>query len=165
MNLLVTAPEWAAWLMTALLIAAALEDGARMRISNLISIGVLVLAVAAMIIQGLAPYLWQNFAIFAGLLVFGTLMFSTGKFGGGDAKLLSTVGLWVNFKALLPLLAAIFIAGGVLALAIIVGRASLGANKDSRFAILRPKSGIPYGIAIAIGTLFTMWSQRAASLV
>lgn len=161
MNLAVEAPQWLALLLTVLLLAAAAEDAARLRISNITVLLVIVGAVTAAIVAGPTLALWQNLAVFAALLAVGTPMFAAGKLGGGDVKLLAAVGLWFSLKGALWMLLDVVLAGGVVALLIIALR-SLGWSDTirSRVIVLRPGSGIPYGIAIAAGALIAMALQR-----
>ena len=160
MNLLVQSPGWIAMLLAALLVLAAIEDAYRLKISNLICLGVILLAIAAMVVLGLRVELWQNFAIFAAVLGIGTMLFSAGVLGGGDVKLLAGVALWTDFLEALTVLATVFLAGGLLALVILFTRFVTGSKKTNRFAVLRPGGGIPYGIAIAGGTLGVLMVQR-----
>lgn len=160
MNFLATAPDGLVWVLAFLLIAAAAEDALRMRISNIACLAVIVTAIAAMVAHGFASYMWENAVIFASLLAAGTLLFATGKFGGGDVKLLAALGLWVNFRAAPALFANILIAGGLLALLILASRAMAPAGAGQRFAVLKPNAGIPYGIAIAAGALVTLLLNR-----
>ncbi len=156
MNLFDSAPLWLAWCLAALLVAAAIEDAVRMKISNVLSFGVFAAAIVAMILSGLELALWQNALVFAVLLGVGTLLFGTGKMGGGDVKLLAAVGLWCNLKAALTLLPAVFITGGLLALLIVAARTIAPKGAGARVIVLKPGSGIPYGIAIAAGSLITL---------
>lgn len=161
MNLLASAPEWLAWCLAILLIAAAAEDAARLKISNITCLGVFAAAIVAMALAGVEVAVWQNALVFAVLLAGGTLLFAAGKMGGGDVKLLASVGLWCSLNSALTLLPAVFISGGLLALAILLGRVVAPARAAERVAILKPGSGIPYGIAIAAGALITLaLSQR-----
>ena len=160
MNLAVGAPQWVALLFTVLLLAAAAEDAVRLRISNITVLLVIVAAVMAAVVVGPALSLWQNLAVFAALLAAGTPMFAAGKLGGGDVKLLAAVGLWFDLKGALWMLLDVVLAGGVVAILIIALR-SLGWSEIRRRAvILRPGSGIPYGVAIAAGALIAMGLQR-----
>ena len=161
MNLAVEAPQWAALLLIALLLAAAAEDAVRLRISNITVLLVIVAAVIAAIVVGPTLALWQNLAVFAALLAVGTPMFAAGKLGGGDVKLLAALGLWFNLKGALWMLLDVVLAGGVLAILIIALR-SLGWSEKirRRVVLLRPGGGIPYGVAIAAGALIAMGLER-----
>lgn len=161
MNLAAEASLWLALILAALLIAAAAEDAARLRISNL-TCGLIVLAaIATAVIEGPELSLWQNLAIFVGLLLGGMPLFAAGKLGGGDVKLLASAGLWFDFMSALHMVAAVFIAGGVLALLILALRTiGWGESALRRVQVLRPGGGIPYGVAIATGALISMAIQR-----
>jgi prepilin peptidase CpaA len=160
-NLAAQAPAWLALILAILLIAAAAQDCVQLKISNIIVGLVLLGAIAAALIVGPEIALWQNLAILAGLIAIGMPLFATGKLGGGDVKLLAVTGAWFNLAAMPRMLIAVFIAGGVLALLILVLRAfrwSEGAR--NRIVLLRPHGGIPYGVAIAAGALVTMVLAR-----
>ena len=154
MNLIESAPQWLAVVTALALLAAAAEDFARLRISNVTVLVVLVAAIAAMAFEDFHGPLWQNAIIFAGILAVGTVAFARDLMGGGDVKLLAAAGLWVGFSAAPWLLAAIFIAGGVLALIYIIVRKLRGKSR-------REAGRIPYGIAIAAGALWVLGAQYA----
>lgn len=156
MNLLEDTPTYLIVLYLLLLAAAAIEDVVRMRISNLTSLAIAVLAVVAAIVAGFELDFWKNLVVVAGLLVAGTLLFATGKFGGGDVKLFAATGLWFDFGGALKFLPAVLISGGVLALVLIAARSFAPAGARSRIRLLRPGSGIPYGVAIVIGAVVAL---------
>ena len=161
MNLTAEAPQWLALILAILLIAAAMEDAVRLRISNLTVGLVLVAAIVAAITAGFDLGLWQNLVVFLALLAVGTPMFAAGKLGGGDVKLLASVGLWFDFVGAVWLLVAVALAGGVLALLVLVIRSFNWSEKiRRRVVLLRPGGGIPYGVAIAAGALIAMAFQR-----
>jgi prepilin peptidase CpaA len=160
-NLTAEAPQWLALILAILLIAAALEDAVRLRISNLTVGLVLVTAIGAAIAAGFDLRLWQNLVVFLALLAVGTPMFAAGKLGGGDVKLLAAAGLWFDFAGAVWLLVAVALAGGVLALLVLVIRSFNWSEEIRRRAVLlRPGGGIPYGVAIAAGALIAMALQR-----
>ena len=164
MNLLATAPTWLAWILAALLVAAAIEDAVRMRIANILCLAVFLAAIVAMIVSGLEVALWQNLLVFAALLGAGTVLFGMDKMGGGDVKLFASIGLWCNLKTALTLLPAVLITGGLLALIILAARMIAPKGAGTHVIVLKPGSGIPYGIAIAAGTLIVasvLRSQQA----
>ena len=161
MNLTAEAPQWLALILAILLIAAASEDAVRLRISNMTVALVLISAIVAAIVAGPELRLWQNLVVFLALLAVGTPMFAAGKLGGGDVKLLASAGLWFDFAGAPWLLIAVALAGGVLALLVLVIRSfnwSEGIRR--RVVLLRPGGGIPYGVAIAAGALIAMAFQR-----
>ena len=154
MNLLILSPVWLAWIFAALVTAAAIQDAISLRISNLLTLGVLLGAFVAMWLVGPDWPLWQNFAVLFGLLIVGTPLFATGKMGGGDVKLIAAAGLWFDLRGALLMLAWVLVAGGVLALLILAVRL-LGWTDSARerVHILKRGGGIPYGVAIAAGPL------------
>ncbi len=157
MNLAATSPVWLSFALAALLVLAAAEDAWRMRISNLTSGMILIGAVIAAVIVGPTLALWQNGAMLVGLLALGLPLFAAGKMGGGDVKLLAATGAWFNFDGGLLMVVCTLIAGGLLTLIILAARMfSWPEAMRSRVALLRRGSGIPYGIAIAIGGLIAI---------
>ena len=161
MNLLAAAPTWLAWCLAALLVAAAIEDAVRMRISNVLCLAVFVGAIVAMIAGGLEVTLWQNALVFTALLGAGTVLFGMGKMGGGDVKLFAALGLWCSLDAALIMVCGVLISGGVLALLVLAVRTFAPAAAAARVVVLKPGGGIPYGVAIAAGGLLTLALLRS----
>ena len=154
MKLAAEAPLWLALVFALLLVAAAVEDAVRLRISNIICILILGAAFVAIAIAGPEPALWQNIVVFGALLGMGTLLFSAGKFGGGDVKLLAAAGLWFDIRSGILMLTSVLLAGGLLALIILALRMFNWSDAAiARVRLLKPKGGIPYGVAIAAGVL------------
>jgi prepilin peptidase CpaA len=114
------------------------------------------LAIVAMGLHGFPAALWQNALVFAAVLVVGTFAFGRGWLGGGDVKLLAVVGLWVGFRGAIALLAAVFIAGGVIAAVYIAKGAMKGVARHQR----KKARNVAYGVAIAAGALVTFAVQR-----
>ena len=140
-----------------LLVLAALEDVWRLRISNWICAAIIVAAFVAVILAGPVAELWQNVAVFAALLAVGTPLFAYGKMGGGDVKLLAATGLWFDLAGAGRMIVAVMLAGGVVAIIVLILRTIKWSQAArERIAILRPKGGIPYGVAIAGGALATL---------
>ena len=155
MNLVVASPGWLVALLIFLLIAAAGEDAARLRISNLTCALVLAGALIAMGLHGLSLSLWQNAVVFIFILVIGTPAFAVGLFGGGDVKLLAAIGLWLDLNSALYLVVSVVLAGGLLGLIYIIARklAFITAATGKRYA------KVPYGLAIVAGALFVFGTQ------
>lgn len=162
MNLATIAPQWLAMLLAALLALAALEDIWRLRISNWICAAIIVAAFVAVIVAGPVADLWQNVAVFAGLLAIGTPLFAYGKMGGGDVKLFAATGLWFDLAGAGRMIVAVMLAGGVVAIFVLMLRIiKWSPEQRQRIAMLRIKGGIPYGVAVAIGALATVGLGRA----
>ena len=147
MNLVVAAPIWLVVVLGCAMLAAAIEDALRFRISNITTLVVLVSAMAAAVLVGPSWALWQNGVVFLVLLVLGTFAFSASLLGGGDVKLFAAAGLWFDLRSGIGFVVLVFLSGGIVAIAYILSRLfrrSVTAKKDRR---------VPYGIAIAVGML------------
>jgi len=93
------------------------------------------------------------------VLVAGFSFFAMGWIGGGDAKLAAATALWLGFGLATPFLAYAALLGGALTL-VILGLRNLPLMPVlARYGWLErlhnPKSGVPYGIALAIAGLLT----------
>jgi prepilin peptidase CpaA len=156
LNLIAGAPVWLAILLACAMAAAAVEDAARFRISNLIAAAVLIGALVAAAIAGPSLGLWQNIAVFLILLLLGTGAFAAGWLGGGDVKLFAAAGLWFDLRVALAFVVLVFLAGGLVAIAYLIARPFRGeaADKKSR--------RVPYGVAIAVGALAMILISRQA---
>ena len=154
MNLAATAPGWLNLLLVLLLVMAAAEDAWRLRISNITCLLIAAAAIVAAILAGPSIALWQNIVLFAGLLALGTPLFAAGRVGGGDVKLIAVSGAWFDLRGGLLMLICVLIAGGVLALLILALRTfDWSENVRRRIRLLKAGSGIPYGVAIAAGSM------------
>jgi prepilin peptidase CpaA len=138
------------------MLAAAIEDAARLKISNVTSIFVLLGAIAAAIIAGPSLALWQNLAVFALILALGTGAFAAGLVGGGDVKLFAATALWFDLRSAVWFIAFVFISGGVVALLFLASRLFLRSSRDKK------DRRIPYGIAIALGALAMVLADSGA---
>lgn len=141
----------------AVALAAAL-DLFTMKIPNRLSAVVVLAFLPLALLAGLGP--WEILDhVGAGLigLILGVLLFIPGWFGGGDAKLLAAIALWVGLDNLLPYVLYAALAGGFLAAffsmvrSVPLPRAFLGEAWALR--LHNPKAGIPYGLALAAGAL------------
>jgi Flp pilus assembly protein protease CpaA len=150
MNLVPGAPTWLLVVLFLAMAAAAIEDFLRLRISNVTCAAVFITALVVIGLHGVTFDLWQNAVVFAVLLTCGTLLFAADKIGGGDVKLLASLGLLVNLSAGIWLLSTSLLAGGVLALIYIAVRHFRGGAKSK---------GIPYGIAIVAGASIVFAGQ------
>lgn len=90
-------------------------------------------------------------------LAAGFGMFAAGWIGGGDAKLFAATALWFGFHDLLAYTLTAAVLGGVLTLVLLMARQvplPAGLNAQGWIARLHdPRSGIPYGTALAAGAL------------
>jgi len=150
LNLITSAPLWLIAVLIVALLAGAIEDALRLRISNITSVIVLAGGICAAVLAGPSVSLWQNALVFCAILALGTAAFAAGLLGGGDVKFLAALGIWVDLIGGVWLVALVFIAGGFLGAAYIASR-PYRSNKKQR---------IPYGIAIAIGALAVIAMSR-----
>lgn len=145
----------------ALLAAAAACDLARYRIPNAIptALALLYLPTALATGTGLEAMAWHLVAGFAVLLV-GMALFFANLFGGADAKMLAAAACWTGFPLLPPFLIVMALAGGALALILLVLRFVLrrfaidsdgGARSPWILQQLSRPRAVPYGLAIAVG--------------
>ena len=144
-------------LYVALVTLAAAQDVATLRISNVLSVSVLVVAIAALIIAWPGNW-WEHLAGFGIVLAVGILLFSQGWMGGGDVKLFAAAALAFNFDGLLRFLPAALISGGLIAAVMLFSRMFLPAREGPR-----KWRQVPYGVAIAIGAIAICFFYPAGS--
>ena len=129
-----------------------------MTIPNRVSLALFVAFLVFAPLAGLGAHdmLW-HLAAGVAVLTIGILLFIPGWIGGGDAKLVAAVALWLGFDHLLAFLVFTALAGGALSLLFVAVR----AYPLPAFALRQPwalrlhdrRTGIPYGIALAAGAL------------
>jgi prepilin peptidase CpaA len=147
--------------LPALLIAAAGWDLASFTIPNVLQAALLAGFVLFALAARLSPSA-VGFHLLAGLagLAIGFALFALGYIGGGDAKLFAAMLLWLGFADILSytLFASLF--GGGLTLGLLLLRqVPLPAPLARQGWILRlhdDKSGIPYGVALALGAFWIL---------
>ncbi len=108
-----------------------------------------------------AGFTWQQilwaFALGMLALLAAVVMFAMKIMGGGDGKLLAAATLWTGQERLLEFLLLTALAGGFLALSLLLYRRLPLANALSGMATLRQlhekKQDVPYAIAIGIAGL------------
>lgn len=137
----------------ALVFWAALSDILTMKIPNAISIALVLSFCLFAATAGLdGAFLLSHFGAGAIMLVVGMVFFALGWVGGGDAKMVAGISLWLGLSNLLPYLIAASLIGGVLAfLFISFRRVPLPAFIGERDWVKRLHSaanGIPYGAAL-----------------
>lgn len=146
-------------------IIAAFCDVRSMLIPNWISIAYLVVFPLAAWAAGLG---WREFGLhyLAGLigLFVCFALFALNIFGGGDAKLLPAVLVWIGPAAWLEYVYGIALVGGLLAGLILISRRFVPQTAIPGFlhrsVVVGP--GIPYAIAIGIGAI---WAMPASPLL
>ncbi len=136
--------------------AAALSDVRSLTIPNRLNIAIAALFFPAALMSGL-PWEFLGGHLLVGLAAFviGFGLFSFGIIGGGDAKMVPGVLLWMGPGAALPFLLVMALAGGALTLLILATRRSIPAGMVPEFIRppFEPGAGVPYGVAIAAGAI------------
>ena len=151
------------WILPILLVAAAITDLTSFTIPNVLPAAMLALFVVfvAVMAAGGHPLAWHDLALHlaAGFaaLIFGMVLFALGGVGGGDAKLFAMICLWLGWNSLLQYTALAMALGGVLTLALLIfRRVPLPPVLAARPWVVRlsdGKSGVPYGIALAVAAI------------
>jgi prepilin peptidase CpaA len=145
-------------LFPALMAFAAASDLFTMTISNRVSLalaaGFLVLAIfSGMGLHDILTHVGAGAAV----LVVAFACFAMGWVGGGDAKVASAAALWFGFAHLLDYLVYASLFGGALTLLLLQFRQwplpYPFAGQQWLLKLHAKDSGIPYGIALAIGAL------------
>jgi prepilin peptidase CpaA len=138
----------------ALMAYAAASDLLTMTIPNQLSLA-LVLGFAAFAAVGGLPAhaVLMHLAAGGAVLAVSFGLFAFGWIGGGDAKLAAATALWLGFETLFEYLFVSSLAGGLLTLGLLMLRKHPLPSFAVRWAWLsrlhEPKTGIPYGIALA----------------
>ena len=95
---------------------------------------------------------------------FGLLAFSRGWLGGGDVKLMTAVAAWTGLAGFALMFIATSIAGGLLALVLMIARRLATAQDERRGRVSQPAKPLPYAVAIALGTLWWLWATGGGPL-
>lgn len=99
-----------------------------------------------------------NAAAATGVLAGTYVLFAMGWIGGGDAKLMAVVVLWLGVDQALPYVFYMAIFGGVLTLILLQFRSLPLPAPWTRVSWITklhsPASGVPYGIAISSAALY-----------
>ncbi|MCB9992961.1 MAG: prepilin peptidase [Hyphomicrobiaceae bacterium] len=140
------------------MVFAAISDTFTMRITNKLVLGLMAAFVMAAALSGLGlAELGWHLAAGAVVLVAAFSFFAFGWIGGGDAKFAAATALWLGFGTLVPYLIYSALLGGALTLFLLgLRRFPLPAQLvgvDWINRLHHPKTGIPYGIALAVAGL------------
>ncbi|HWX61573.1 A24 family peptidase [Bradyrhizobium sp.] len=145
-------------LFPALMAFAAASDLLTMTIPNRVSLTLAAGFVALALASGMgASDILSHVGAGAAVLAMAFVCFAMGWVGGGDAKVAAAAALWFGFAHLLNYLVYASLFGGALTLLLLQFRQwPLPHALASQGWLLRlhaKESGIPYGIALAIGAL------------
>jgi prepilin peptidase CpaA len=145
-------------LFPALMAFAAASDLFTMTISNRVSLALALGFLALALLSGMGFYdLVSHVGAGAAVLVVAFACFAMGWVGGGDAKIAAAAALWFGFGHLLNYLVYASLFGGALTLLLLQFRQwplpYPFAGQAWLTRLHAKESGIPYGIALAIGAL------------
>lgn len=154
-----------------LVVVAALEDLTSFTIPNWISVA-LTGAFVAMATSSAMPLatFGAHLGVGAAALALGMILFAMGGVGGGDAKLTAAVCLWLGWPATREFLLYMLVAGGVLALMLMITRrdavrAFLPIRSDWAARLATPGQPAPYAVAIAFGAMAAFPASEAMRAV
>ncbi|HMA48917.1 MAG TPA: prepilin peptidase [Magnetospirillaceae bacterium] len=157
-----SAPQHILAIATSAVFALALLDAARtdwhsFRIPNRIPLLLLAAFPPVALLEGFTLTQWLTHAgVGLALFALGALLFFLRAWGGGDAKLVPAVGLWVGAAGLPRFLLVMTLIGGLLAMLSLLLRVApaglVGGNSAWRGRLLASRQ-IPYGVAIAAAGL------------
>ena len=145
-------------LFPALMAFAAASDLFTMTIPNRVSLALAVSFLVLAVASGMGAYeIMMHIGAGAAVLVIGFGCFAMGWIGGGDAKVAAAAALWFGFGHLMNYLLYASLFGGALTLLLLQFRQwplPVSFAGQPWLARLHAKeTGIPYGIALAIGAL------------
>src|SRR4030088_1112579 len=145
-------------LFPALMAFAAASDLFTMTISNRVSLALVAGFLALALLSGMTPYdILSHVGAGAAVLAVAFGCFAMGWIGGGDAKVAGRAALWFGLGHLLNYLLYASLFGGALTLLLLQFRQCPlpypFAGQDWLLKLHAKDSGIPYGIALAIGAL------------
>jgi prepilin peptidase CpaA len=145
-------------LFPALMAFAAASDLFTMTISNRVSLALAAGFLALALLSGMGPYdILSHVGAGAAILAVAFACFALGWVGGGDAKVAAAAALWFGFGHLLNYLLYASLFGGALTLLLLQFRQwplpYPFAGQAWLLKLHARDSGIPYGIALAIGAL------------
>lgn len=143
------------------MIFAGLRDLTTMTIPNWLTL-VLVVAFFAAAVMSSMPLrdIAQHTAVGLLCLLVGMAFFAKGWIGGGDAKLMAAVALWVGWAQALPYFVVASLLGGALTLAILSYRTlplpAFVVRCDWAMRLHDRAEGVPYGMALALAGLLIL---------
>lgn len=153
-----------------LMIVSAVGDVLSRRIPNLLVLLIAALFFPVAWVHGMpAAEMLMNLGAGMVLLILGFVAFTLGFLGGGDAKLMGAAGLWLGFSALPQLLVMTILAGGVLGLGVLLWSFVMFEAQLQRPHLTQQldwvKPSVPYGFAIAAGTILAFPDSWLAQTV
>lgn len=175
----VIAEHWTVWLVTVVLIVAAVIDGFELRVPNLITFPFILSGWAySGYAYGFEGLLWSLGGTLLGMSIL-MLFYMIGGMGAGDVKLMGGVGAWMYWTHTWYCIIGFAVTGAVLAIAMVILSGKWKHHYDqfwliateilvvrnpeklSEIAAKRKPSMmlLPYGIPIALATIgYFVWT-------
>lgn len=156
-------------ILPVLVVIAGLKDLTTMTIPNWLTGGLAVAFFPAALVAGM-PMMDMAAHLAVGLVALFVAMglFALRVFGGGDAKLLAAVCLWLGVTASPAFVLWTAIAGGLFSVTLLLTRSRLALLAPIAPGwmsnLLNPKGDVPYGVAIAIGAMVAYPSSALITL-
>jgi prepilin peptidase CpaA len=161
-------PAWHIATLVSLLAIAGASDLARRRVPNVVTLAIAGGGAAAAWVGAAAPRLPSALGAALALGAILIVPWRAGVLGGGDVKLAGAAATWFGFGGLTRFAFATALAGGLLSVCCLVvavrrrvALARSGRCGERTGAAALPRSAlipsVPYGVAIAFGTLFAVW--------
>lgn len=171
--------NWPIWLLTAVLVIAAVIDGWKLKVPNWITFPLIISGwIYSTVAFGWMGLGWSIAGTAVGLALLMPA-YAIGGMGAGDVKLLAGVGAWVGATTTLYAFCVSAVVGGVIALIMVLVRRGwqhhftlfrailteifVIRNPDALSTIAAERKStmllLPYGIPIALGTIgYFFWN-------
>jgi len=160
------------YLALALVVVAAVFDLKSRRIPNYLTYPAVLLAFGYWIVKGDGrALLYAALGLLIGFILL-LFLYLLGGMGAGDVKLMAALGALVGWQNIWNIVLYSLVAGGLVAAVYLLLRGELGRGLRNTWRLIRrakfPGSGragelewksigkIPYGVAIAMGTFYTL---------
>jgi len=165
--------NWTVWLVTVVLIVAAIIDGAILKVPNWLTFPFITTGwLYGLCSAGLVGLGYSLLGTFVGMMLLLVLR-NMGGMGAGDVKLLAGIGAWLGTVTTLYAFAATAIVGAIMAIAMIIASGNwfkhyaMGMQILHEWKTIRRPSALaaiarerkprmtllPYGIPMAIGSI------------
>lgn len=151
-------------LVASVLLYAAISDARKFIIPNNVSIILGALFCIAWLLVPTESAVFSHVGAGLAVLLVGMVLFRFNLFGAGDVKLWAAAALWFGFGSIHVQLVYVGFLGAALGTCLYLARLFTdrhqrpndGAAVSPAPRILQVGAGVPYGIAIAAGTLLTL---------
>lgn len=141
-----------------IVIFAASSDVFSMTISNRVTLGLVIAFLIVAPFSGMSMHdIGMHVATGAAALVFTFTLFAFGVLGGGDAKLIAAISLWIGWSLSLEYLLVAALMGGALTIGILYLRSypiAYRLNWKWLMTLSEPEKGVPYGVALSGAALW-----------